>query len=138
MSDTLTISSQDALIRDGFPEIVLAAGIFVPRHDNAGLRLRTTDLPERIIVTVTDEAVYCFSSTYRGVHLVPDRLLVRMDRETTAVQIHHGLRFRVIELTDSNTGSEIALEGRRMAAHTGCVISALRARVLRTQPLASV
>lgn len=90
------------------------------------LSSRGSGLPERVILVVTDRSVLCFTRGFVGGRPSPDRLILRLSRETTTVRIRQRPSFRIIELSDAGTGSVTALEAHRFAPQAGGLIAALR------------
>jgi hypothetical protein len=82
-------------------------------------------LPPRMLVGVSQSAVYGFAATTR--HTEPSALLFRLPREDLTVKVHQRVNVRVLELIDKEDGARIELEGNRIpVTHSKDVIEALR------------
>ena len=88
-------------------------------HDEA------TGLPERMVVGVSDTAVYGFA----GNRAHPKALVFRLPREGLEAKVHQRVNVRVLELIDAESGSRLELEGMRQPiTHSTDVIQELTER----------
>jgi hypothetical protein len=70
-------------------------------------------LPERIIVAVTSAAVLGFDSVLDHGRR-PTQLVFALPRERLEVTVHPRVNVRILELSDSESGASVQLEGSRM------------------------
>jgi hypothetical protein len=85
-------------------------------HDDAA------GLPERMVVGVSETMVYGFA----GNRAHPKALVFRVPREGLQVKVHQRVNVRVLELIDTESGSQIELEGMRLPiTHSKDVIQEL-------------
>jgi hypothetical protein len=81
-----------------------------------------TGLPERMVVGVSETRVYGFA----GNRAHPKALVFRVPREGLEAKVHQRVNVRVLELTDTESGSRIELEGMRLPlTHSKDVIQEL-------------
>ncbi len=85
---------------------------------------RATGLPAKMLVAVSDSAVYGFAAATR--HSEPTQLTFQVARASITVKVHQRFNVRVLELIDDASGSRIELEGNRLpVTHSKDVIAAL-------------
>ena len=81
-------------------------------------------LPEFMLIGVTATHVYGFAGRSRSKE--PTQLAFEVPRAHLEAKVHRRVNVRVLELIDSQTGSQIELEGSRVAlTHSKDVIEAL-------------
>ena len=98
----------------------LAAGSIAGMHA-AGA---ASGLPEFMLIGLTATHVYGFAGRSRS--KVPDQLAFEVPRASLDVKVHKRVNVRVLELIDRESGSQIELEGSRVAVtHSKDVIEAL-------------
>ena len=145
----------EALAAAGIGDTVIAAGEFEPRgHSGTGFaggmiggdigdligspaggigtvggflaaeraRDAATGLPERMVVGVSETIVYGFA----GNRAHPRGLVFRVPRQGLEAKVHQRVNVRVLELIDTESGSQIELEGMRLPiTHSKDVIQEL-------------
>jgi hypothetical protein len=98
-----------------------AAGIAGGIEANSGL----SGLPTYMLVAVTEDAVYGFASASLG-DREPGQLVFRVPRQGLEAKVHQRIDVKVLELIDSESGSQVELEGNRLPlTHSKDVIAAL-------------
>jgi hypothetical protein len=81
-----------------------------------------TGLPERMVVGVSETAVYGFA----GNRAHPKALAFRVPRQGLEAKVHQRVNVRILELIEADSDSRIELEGMRLPiAHTKDVIEEL-------------
>jgi hypothetical protein len=104
-------------------DVGLAAGVIGGQraHDAA------SGLPERMLIAVSDAAVYGFD-THREHGREPTDLIFQLPRSGLQARVHPRVNVRVVELIDEASGSAVELEGERLPGFgVSDVIDALRA-----------
>jgi hypothetical protein len=82
------------------------------------------DMPQWMLVGVTDSAVYGFDGRSRSKE--PGAMVFKAERSDLEVKVHQRVNVRVLELIHPESGSRIELEGSRIpVAHAKDVIEAL-------------
>lgn len=130
---------QNALVRLGIDDELLAAGIFFPRGHTGGAFAggllgddiggsvgmaggvlagqhaadARSGLPERMLVGVSKAMVYGFD-THREHEREPTEMVFRLQRSGLEVKVHQRVNVRVVELIDRESGAKVELEGQRL------------------------
>lgn len=130
---------QNALVRMGVDDEVLAAGLFFPRGHMGGAFIggmlgdevggslgmaggvlagqhaadARSGLPERMLVGVSPTMIYGFD-TVRDHERQPTEMVFRLQRPGLEVKVHQRVNVRVVELIDRESGAKVELEGQRI------------------------
>ena len=85
-----------------------ATGYIAGREANAD----SHGMPKEMFVAASETTVYAFKMHSRRKE--PDDLVFQVPRADLDVKVHARVNVRVLELTDTKTGSKIELEGNRL------------------------